>query len=74
MEGKAAKRKPASGNQQTPPPPPPPPCRPCAEGANYQWRKMPPRAMSIVLVAGKTAARQVDWLGRSLVTKVALGD
>jgi hypothetical protein len=42
------------------------------EGANYLWRKNPPRELSIDLVADE-AARPGDRKGRSLVTKVALG-
>jgi len=41
------------------------------EGANYQWRKIPPGELSIDPVAG--AAHAGNCRGWSLVTKVAYG-
>ena len=43
------------------------------EGANYQWRKIPPAELSIDSVANE----RLGWVagrGRSLVINVALGD
>jgi hypothetical protein len=42
------------------------------EGANHQWRKIPPRELSIDLVADERL-RPGNRKGWSLVTKVALG-
>ena len=43
------------------------------EGANYQWRKIPPGELSIDLVADERLGPG-NRKGWSLVTKVALGD
>ena len=41
------------------------------EGANHQWRKIPPRELSIDLEADERL--EGNWLGWSLVTNVAVG-
>jgi hypothetical protein len=35
------------------------------EGANHQWRKNPPRELSIDLVAGERLGRVTGWAGAS---------
>jgi hypothetical protein len=35
------------------------------EGANYQWRRIPPRELSIVLVADERLGRVTGWAGAS---------
>jgi hypothetical protein len=42
------------------------------EGAYHQWREVPPGELSVCSGSWR-AARLGDWLGRSLVTKAALG-